>query len=351
MRVVKKYKRLVPVHSKGRTYYYIRIENRPNVPVEGKPGDPGFDAAYHAAYAKATGRAATGPAKGTLAYLATEYKASGWWKELKPATRVSYQRALAVLMPYGAAPVGDFTRPKIIKLRDARLMPDHGQWMANYAVTVLGILFKFGMDHGLVTENPLAEKVRKIRKAKGKEAANRPWAAEERAAVLAEAPAHVRLVLALAMCTGLRKADVFAATLSAIKDGEITVRTSKRDKFVTLPIHPLLADALAHRTASQSVQIAVRADGLPYTPDGFDTVWHRFRARLEAEQKVAPGLTLHGLRHTLATMLKEAGMEDGKVADVLGQSGTAMSRHYGKKAKLPEETKATILVMDFQGRK
>jgi len=34
---------------------------------------------------------------------------------------------------------------------------------ANYCVAVLGVLFKFGKDHTLVKENPLAENVRRIR--------------------------------------------------------------------------------------------------------------------------------------------------------------------------------------------
>jgi hypothetical protein len=42
-------------------------------------------------------------------------------------------------------------------------------------------------------------------------------------------------------------------------------------------------------------------------------------------------------------MLKEAGLSDGDIADVLGQSGTSMARHYSREAALPDNTKAAVV--------
>ena len=63
----------------------------------------------------------------------------------------------------------------------------------------------------------------------------------------------------------------------------------------------------------------------------------------EAEEKVRPGLTLHGLRHTLGTMLEEAGMANGDIADELGQATVSMARHYSKNARLPDTARAKIV--------
>ena len=155
--------------------------------------------------------------------------------------------------------------------------------------------------------------------------------------VIDHAPPPVRLPIALAMCTGLRKADVFSIKISAIHNGKISICNSKGGIPIKLPIHPILADALAGRPTVDATQIALRSDGKPWTPDGFDTVWHRLKSRLEAEGKIDKGLTMHGLRHTLGVLLKEAGAHDGEIADVLGQSTTAMARYYSQGADLSDK--------------
>ncbi len=61
--------------------------------------------------------------------------------------------------------------------------------------------------------------------------------------------------------------------------------------------------------------------------------WHKVKKRLEAEGKIGPGLTLKGLRHTMATILAEMGQGERTIADVLGQKTTEMARHYSRRAK------------------
>lgn len=328
---------------KGRTYVYDRETGaRLTQPL----GTPEFLAELAAV--RGFERA---PITGSLGEAIARYKADdAWWGPLAPATRRSYERAFAAVEALRDTPLSAMTRPEILRLRDEVLKPRHGRWLANYTVTVLGVIFAFALDKGLLAASPLAERVRKIRKPRGAPVVNRPWTAAERAVVLAAAAAHVRLPLALAMCTGLRKTDVFSVTLGALGKGAISVRTSKRDKLVRLPIHPLLASALAERPKSDALQICVKRDGAPWTPDGFDTVWDRLKKRLETAGEVGPGLTLHGLRHTLGTLLKEAGVDDGSIADVLGQSGTAMARHYSREAELPKQTRDKIVNLDLAGK-
>jgi hypothetical protein len=42
-------------------------------------------------------------------------------------------------------------------------------------------------------------------------------------------------------------------------------------------------------------------------------------APLEKEGRIGPGLTLYGLRHTVAVILREAGHDERTIADALGQ--------------------------------
>jgi integrase len=70
--------------------------------------------------------------------------------------------------------------------------------------------------------------------------------------------------------------------------------------------------------------------GVPYTGNGFRALFFRLIRRLEAEGKVGPGLTFHGLRHTAGKLLDEAGCDTRTIAAVLGQRSEAMARHYSE---------------------
>jgi len=317
----------------GKVYYYYRRSGK-RIPIKSEFGTAAFLHEVAEIEKKFTKSSENAP--GTLGFLIEAYKASQNFLELKRATRVSYERAFKVLEPFFGADIKDFKRSTIIELRDRVLLPKFKTWMANYAISVLSVLFRFGHDLGFLEQNPLQERVRKLRN-RERLPANRPWTASERKIVLESAAPHIKLPLALAMCTGLRKADVFTVTMASISAGMISLRTSKRGVPIKLPLHPILVDALAGRPDVDSVQIALRADGKPWTPDGFDTAWHKLKTKLEREGKIDKGLTIHGLRHTLGTLLKEAGAHDGEIADVLGQTTTAMARHYSKEAGISDK--------------
>jgi integrase len=150
------------------------------------------------------------------------------------------------------------------------------------------------------------------------------------------------------MCAGLRKADVLTVTKAAIAGGIITVRTAKREKEISTPIHPLLADAIKALPASDAVQIAVNSYGQPWTETGFNSSWSKFRNSLLSQGLIGHGLTIHGLRHTLGTRLKEAGVDDGMIADILGNT---IPRHYSSGAKLSQKAKGIVVNLNLDGNK
>src|SRR5262249_42576507 len=66
--------------------------------------------------------------------------------------------------------------------------------------------------------------------------------------------------------------------------------------------------------------------GKPYTPHYLSEHVGRTRNRLGIEARVIA----YGYRHTTATQLLQAGVDDAKVAQILGHTTTAMLyRHYG----------------------
>ena len=58
----------------------------------------------------------------------------------------------------------------------------------------------------------------------------------------------------------------------------------------------------------------------------------KFFARCVKVGIAGPGLTMHGLRHTLGAELKAAGYDRGRIKDYLGQETDAMADHYSSSA-------------------
>src|SRR6185436_10703594 len=124
-----------------------------------------------------------------------------------------------------------------------------------------------------------------------------------------EVPMQLRVPVALAMFTGLRKGDVLALTKTAIRNGRIWRRTGKTGQEVSIPIHPDLAKLLAVAPTQDAVTISATTNGTPWSTSGFNSTFIKAIAKLEMAGRVEPGLTFHGLRHTCGTLLVEAGFD------------------------------------------
>ena len=84
-------------------------------------------------------------------------------------------------------------------------------------------------QNGIVRENPV-KGVKRIRRSPETARANRPWSVVECRTVLSEIPFQLKLPVALAMFTGLRKGDVLKLTKGAVREGKIWRRTNKTAK-------------------------------------------------------------------------------------------------------------------------
>jgi hypothetical protein len=145
------------------------------------------------------------PLPGTLGHIVEAYMKSPDWGSLRPKTRLSYERALEVLKPIEKMPLHKIDRPFVFALRDTKILPKRGAWLANYVVTVLRILFGFAHDRGWMETNPLTDRIRKVKIERERGPANRPWTADECRVVLERAPPQLAVPIALAMYGGLRK--------------------------------------------------------------------------------------------------------------------------------------------------
>jgi len=134
------------------------------------------------------------------------------------------------------------------------------------------------------------------------------------------------------MYTGLRQGDVLTLRKNALRDGHIWRVTGKTGQEVSLPVHPGLAEIFAAAPTHNAVTLVATSGGKPWTSSGFKCSFKKAMTRLADERKVGSDLTFHGLRHTVGTLLVEAGVELDIVRRWLGQKTLAMAIHYSEGA-------------------
>jgi integrase len=201
---------------------------------------------------------------------------------------------------------------------------------------VLSVVFGWGVERGHLDTNP-AKGVKNIRRAKGTPDANRPWTDAERHVVLDQAPPQLLPALALMMYTGLGPGDVLKLPRTFYKDNAIATRRSKTGEGVFWPAPAPLRTILENAPAHEAITLCANSEGKPWTESGFRASWRTYRTKLRNAGAVGPGLTLYGLRHSVAVILRECGFDERTIADALGQRTIEMARHYAKGADLTEK--------------
>lgn len=285
------------------------------------------------------------PKAGTLAGLIRAYRGSTEFGDLAPRTKADYLALCDYLAPIGDTALSKFTRPLVVKIRD-KAADKLGRRRGSYVKTVLSILFAWGAERGLMADNPAAG-IRDIRRDKARPKANRPWTDAERDAVLTAAEPRLRAALALMAFTGIDPGDAVRLRRDQIKGGSLLIDRAKTGQAVAVPLAALagLRAALDAMPPHDAVTVLASASGKPWTVSGLQTAWHRLKVRLIEADQIGDGLTLKGLRHTVATILREAGADERTIADVLGQKTDAMARHYSNRANLSKKNAATMVTL------
>jgi len=286
------------------------------------------------------------PKPGTLGLLISDYRASPTFHDLAARTRSDYQRIFDYLKPLADTPLIKFERPLVVRIRD-RAATKHGRRFGNYVKQGLSLLFSWGAERGFVASNP-AERIKSLRRPKGSPQANRPWRDDEREAVMSEAPAHMKVPIALMMYCGLDPQDALRLPRSAVRDGLIDSKRGKTDEPIWIPLPGPVRAAMSNAPKHTAITVAATSRGRVWTVSGFRASWRPLKQRLQEEGKVGKGLTLKGLRHTVATVLAEMGYDDRTIADVLGQRTLAMAQHYSKRADRSRKLTDVVAKLDAE---
>ena len=283
---------------------------------------------------------------GTLGLLITRFRDGSnlSWTDLAPRTRADYQRCFDYLHPIRDTALDRFTPPLVVKIRD-KAAEKHGRRFGNYVMQVLSLTFVWGRERGFIRTNP-AEGIKAIRRKKGAPEPNRPWTDAERHAVMAALPPHMRPPVSLMMFCGLDPQDALQLPRTAVSDGSIDTARGKTAVPVWLPLPQPVVDELAAAPKHMAITLCANSRGRPWSVSGFRASWRPIRLALEKEGKVQPGLTLKGLRHTVATILREMGKDYPTIAAMLGQKSEAMAKHYSRRADMSRQNAATVA--DFE---
>jgi integrase len=311
------------IRAKGHLYFYHR---KTMTRLPGQPGSTEFMAALHALDRKQELDARPG----TLGALIEKYRRSPEFTEvIAKTTRSVYQEVFDYLKPLRGMQLNKIDSAFLYQVRD-KAVAKKKRHFANMTITVLRLLFTWGMKRDHLDRNP-ALAVDPIKKPKNAKIVNRPWRIEELDTVLAEAPPRLLVPIAIAAYAGLRECDAVKVTWHSYDGTSFETRQQKTGIPMWVKAHYRLREIL-DATPRVSPNIVVSTLGRPYTEEVLRAQFFPFIRRLVAEGKVQPGLSFHGLRHTLGTLLAEAGCDTATIAAVLGQESTKMAEHYSKTA-------------------
>jgi integrase len=328
------------VISKGKVYYYHR---KTGERVAAEYGTVAFLQEVERLNLKHAGKNPTA-LPGTLGALIAAYKtdANPEWKNLKPDTRIWYQRIFNYLKPLDGVLLADLDTPFLTALRDKCFVKHKGRF-TNGVISCLSMMFKWSKPRGWMTTNPAAD-VPKVRKKKGEKKKRRAWLPEEVPAVFESFSGGMLVGITLGYWCGLTLKDFveFPRKLDPLGNGydpvkrTLTYDRSKTNVGTTVPVSDAAAailDAEIARLKDAKIiptTMVINTSNEPFTRNGFKANFYKGTRKLVAAGKVHPGVTLHGLRHTMGKDIIDADGDAKGVAAALAQETSQMGELYSK---------------------
>ena len=283
-----------------------------------------------------------------------------WLEQKRPETaessHLAYTKTISVFLHFLAEraerDLADLTRGDIMRFRN-ELANRLGADTVNRYVKIVRMFFKSAHRDGYLLENP-AEHVDAIRD-RSKEA-RRPFTNGELQAVMAVADPEWRSLIRFGLYTGQRLADLSLLTWENVDlaRNEIRLVTKKTGKRLTIPMSaPLRQHVLSlpageapatpiHPRAFRAVQRQGRANSVSnwfvdlLAQAGLRARQnHQGRGIGRAARRAASQLSFHSLRHTAVSLLKDAGIPQAAVQELIGHDSEQMSAlytHVGREA-------------------
>lgn len=308
-------------------------------------GTPTFLSAYARAYKR--GKKVV-HAAGTLGALIEWYRSKPRYTDLAERTKADYLKAEIFLEESLDYAAGSIEKADIVELRD-QAAEEHNDKFSDHLLAFMSAVFSEACERGKMKDNPVLG-VRRLYKANAD--TNRRWKDTEWKAASAAAPAHLRSVLGIARHCGLRGQDIAVLTWDNYRDdadmGKVLAfiprKNGEKVGEITIGVSDALRSLLDAMKAGDGVvkpaansPICRNSLGKKYpSENAMRKAWQDFKAS-DAFKAALPGssdLTLHGLRVTFSSELREQGFSDREVADMLGDLSEGMGKRYSRGAEM-----------------
>lgn len=308
--------------ASGRTAYHYAWRGGPR--LSGAPGSPEYVASYHHAHARRKE-----PLKGTFRAVIVKYRASAAYTKLGAHTTRAYAKHLdEIETRWGSLPLAALDDPNVRKhfMAWQDSMADKPR-TADMAIGVLKRLLGWAEARVLIHSNQ-AEPMERLHRADKSDAI---WTADEFAAFEKHASKELLWAVQLAAYTGLRQSDLIRLAWNHESEGAFGYLTSKRGKWVTIPITAGCRALLGRIEKRGPVILTTERGKRPWTADGLRSSFGK------ACKDAGVKRTFHDLRRTAATTLVAAGIDNTQVASIMGWSEDdveAMKRKYVSRAAI-----------------
>lgn len=315
------------VRAGKKTYFYYQAHRGTSkagtrIALGTDPADPQFWMRLRAVQDDVDDPLAPPEDTGTFAQLITDYRASQEFAWLKPRTQKDYGSYLdRLLQSAGDRVVEDLTRADVYQLRDSMARTPVA---ANHMVSILKTLLEWSVPRGYRSDNPASG----IQKLKSDEGGATPWPEDGYRFVIENAPEDIRRMAYLGRACGQRREDLITFRGANLTHDGIMLSISKlRGKQHFVPLSRAQVAEIASWGVGELDFMLKSLAGKPYTGDGLNSRWNRWRESAQAAPVKAMKMTIHGLRATAVCDRREAGTEDGAIADELGMSVQMVSRY------------------------
>jgi hypothetical protein len=287
--------------------------------------------------AEAIGRALAAGIRQTFSALIVEFKESAAYQlkfdangnerqGIAESTQEQYDRNLDIIEEaWGNDPVASLEAFEIQKVLDKgfRETPAAGRVFRS----TLSRLISWGIPRGYRKDNPVDHT-----ETMDSAGTYSPWPPEAFDLFFEYVRVDLHLAVYSGLFTGQRKVDILKMLRPLAAASEMPLVAQKTSDRVPVQIHSeyrSIIDAAPVDKHNPNVSLHLRADGVPWSYEGFKTAWGRELDKPEMALFRQRRWVFHGLRKNAVNMLLEVGCSEEQVAAIVGMSA-AMVHHYSK---------------------
>lgn len=327
----------------GGYYYYHR---RTGARIDHEYGSPDFARAWAIEESKAIQPKKPEQDRYSYGGLWSAFKTSEEWKVLAPRTQADYDKVRRWMynQDAGGKLASELTQARCEIILD-RAIEDLGWRQGVYVLQVNRLLYRWVTKRAARKsiwggDNPWRD-IETPPKPKPKRKPNRSWTPAEVAEVLERAPLGLRRAYVLG-ASGFDGETMCEREWEEYRNGCFSIDREKTGvpSVVMVPriLRPFLEDG-----DRPHARIVTAIPGHPFTVGGLQKRSSEFLRGLAKDGVVGPGLTLHGLRHTIAKAIADTGGSFKAIQAALQHKSARMSLHYSAEA---DKTRALLAAAD-----